>query len=58
MRYNVYMKIGLALYFLSFFLFFTGLFLVDGFFTPGFIVLWTGTALIVIGIAKRDRLFR
>jgi len=51
-----YIKIGLALFFISFCLFFVGLYLVDGFFIPGFIVLWIGVTLIAIGVKKRSSL--
>lgn len=51
-----YIKVGLAVYFISFFLLFIGLYLVERFLIPGFIVLWIGTVLIAVGIMKRDRL--
>lgn len=54
-----YIKIGLALYFISLCPLIVGLYLVGekmGFFAAGLIVLWIGIAMVSIGVIKRDRL--
>ena len=53
-----YIKFGLAIYFISFFLLLIGLYFVEGFLIPGFVVLFIGTILIAIGVAKRDGVLR